>query len=60
MAEFCLDCWNRLNGRKDTEREYVLTYGIDICERCGKYKRVILRKRYIPALYTLRQKLGKK
>ena len=22
MAEFCLECWNRLNGRKDTEKKY--------------------------------------
>ena len=56
MAEFCLDCWNKLNGTEDTEKEYVLSGELDLCEECGEWKRVIVRKRYFPALYSLLRK----
>lgn len=23
MAEFCLECWNELNGTNDSEKEYI-------------------------------------
>ena len=59
MAEFCLDCWNKLEGTHATERDYVLSGEWDLCEGCGEWKRVIVRKRYFPALYTLLQKFKK-
>lgn len=58
MAEFCLDCWNRLNGFQKTEREYILSKEASLCEGCGRLCRVVERKRCFPALYDLRQ--GKK
>lgn len=54
MAEFCLDCWNRLSGKEFTEKEYVLSRGLDLCEGCGEWKPVIVRVRRFPALYVLR------
>lgn len=37
MAEFCLDCWNRLNGTRYTEAEMEIDRDeLDICEGCGK------------------------
>lgn len=55
MAEFCLDCLNKYSEKKATEKEYVLSWGVDLCEECGEWKRVVVRRRYIPALYTLTQ-----
>jgi len=43
MAEFCVDCWNKLNGKKGNPTKYVLSKEVDLCEGCGKYKRVIVR-----------------
>ncbi len=43
MAEFCLDCWNRINRKKERSIKYVLSKETELCEGCGKYKRVIVR-----------------
>ena len=45
MAEICLDCWNKLNGKKDSKWRYVISWDKDLCEECGQYKRVIVRAR---------------
>ena len=45
MAEFCLDCWNALNGFDDPQESYVMSWGIELCEGCGEWKRVVIRKR---------------
>lgn len=51
MAEFCLSCWNRLNGFHKTERDYVLSDEYDLCEGCRQYRRVIKCKRRFKPLY---------
>ncbi len=51
MAEFCLDCWNKIHGRHDTERELVLTRELDLCEGCGQWKRTVVTYRGSPLLY---------
>ncbi len=45
MAEFCLDCWNKLNEINDSPRRYVISRELDLCEGCGEYKRVIVAER---------------
>ena len=45
MAEFCLDCWNKLNHSHKTERDYILSEEWELCEGCGKYCRVIEAER---------------
>lgn len=52
MAEFCLDCWNKLNEMNDSKRRYVLSWEKDLCEGCGEYKRVIIKER----LWSVAQK----
>ena len=47
MAEFCPDCWNRINGTDDKKSKYILSEYSELCEGCGQYKPVILEiKRY--------------
>lgn len=41
MAEFCLECWNKLNGAKYTEGDFILAKERTLCEGCGEWKRVI-------------------
>ena len=45
MAEYCLDCWNTINGTRDKKRKYIMSKGLDLCEGCGEYKRVVIVKR---------------
>lgn len=45
MAEFCLDCWNRMNESHDTEKDWVLSEEPELCEGCGNYVPVIVTER---------------
>lgn len=56
MAEFCLDCWNMINNTKYTERDCVLSRGLELCEGCGEYKQVIVRERRLKFLYDIKNK----
>ena len=40
MAEFCLECWNKMNNRNDPRWKYVISLEKDLCEGCGEWKRV--------------------
>lgn len=42
MAEFCLECWKRMNRIKDDKRKYILSKDLDLCEGCGEWKYVII------------------
>ena len=46
MAEFCLDCWNKINETHDSKWRYVLSWDKELCEECGQYRRVIVVERY--------------
>lgn len=55
MAEFCLECWNRLHHTQETSQEVTLTNYLDLCEGCGEMKQVVqasswvgkTKKRYV-------------
>lgn len=40
MAEFCLDCYNKLNNSNLTEDDVVLDD--DFCEECAQWKECIV------------------
>lgn len=42
MAEFCLDCLNRIDGTHNTRTDIKLSLFRELCEGCGKYKRVVV------------------
>lgn len=46
MAEFCLECWNKINETHDSKYRYVLSWEKDLCEECGQYKHVIVVERF--------------
>lgn len=60
MAEFCLDCWNKLMDSNDPPGKYILSDEPDLCEECGKWKPVIVRVkwRYIAADWFREQLSG--
>jgi len=43
MAEFCLDCWNKLNHTFLEEKDVTLSEELDLCEGCVQIKQVIVR-----------------
>ena len=43
MAEFCLDCWNKIMGAKDPPEKYIISKEVDLFEECGELKPVIIR-----------------
>ena len=45
MAEFCLDCWNKINESKGSRWRYVLSSELELCEECGEWRQVILAER---------------
>ena len=45
MAEFCLQCWNRINKTNDPPDKYILSKELDLCEGCGKWTNVIITTR---------------
>jgi len=53
MAEYCLDCWNKMNHAHDTERDWILSDELDLCEGCGQWKPVIVTIRRHKLLYDL-------
>lgn len=42
MAEFCLECWNKINGTNDPKSKYVLSKELCFCEECCYWKKVIV------------------
>ncbi len=42
MAEFCLDCWNRINETNHSKDRYIISEDLDLCEGCGEMKHVII------------------
>ena len=40
MAEFCLDCYNKLHNTKYKKWQVIQMY--DLCEGCGEYKKTIV------------------
>ncbi len=42
MAEFCLDCFNKLEGTQLTRWQVSRSWGKDLCEGCGQMKRVVM------------------
>ena len=43
MAEFCLDCWNKINDTHLTQKDVIISEYLDFCEECGEMTCVIIR-----------------
>lgn len=51
MAEFCLECWNKLHNTEYTEDDVVISKCLYICEECEQYTWVVIRVRETEELY---------
>ena len=43
MSEICVDCWNKELEKPDKPSKFIRSWGLELCEECGQYKRVIIR-----------------
>ena len=59
MAEFCKECWKKMNNFNDDSIRYVLSIELELCEGCGEYKRVVIDERPSNIIYYLFEKLIK-
>ena len=46
MAEFCRDCFLRIEGDYRLADRIILSRDLDLCEGCGKWRRVVEEIRY--------------
>lgn len=46
MAEFCLECWNKINKTHSTQGQFILSRGKEMCEECCTFQRVIVAERF--------------
>lgn len=52
MAEFCLECFNKLNGTNYSKEDVILS--TDLCEGCGEVKPCVVGfKPRIPIILVL-------
>lgn len=45
MAEFCVDCWNKLAGTNLPTNKYILSKELDLCEECGRITHIVITER---------------
>jgi hypothetical protein len=43
MAEFCLDCWNKMNHTLLAKEDVILSEEPDLCEGCAELKPTVVR-----------------
>ena len=45
IAEFCLNCWNKINGTNNPASKYIISKDLDLSEGCATYTNVIIKER---------------
>ncbi|WP_322181385.1 hypothetical protein [Neglectibacter caecimuris] len=47
MAEYCIDCWNKLNKPVPPKppEQFILSDMPELCEGCGKYRPTVIMER---------------
>lgn len=54
MAEFCFECFKRIHEIEDSESKYIISDTLDLCEGCGKWKRIVVAEKRGYYLYKFR------
>lgn len=54
MAEFCLECWNRINEKEDKASKNIISKDLDLCEGCAQWKNVIIAEKKYYYMYKFR------
>ena len=54
MAEFCFECFKKINELDEQEGKYKISRDKYLCEECGKLKRVVIAEKKGYYLYKFR------
>ncbi len=54
MAEFCLECMNKIEGTCEDSKKYILSEELNLCEECGEYKHTVVCEKKYHYLYKFR------
>ena len=61
MAEYCLECFNKINKKQYKEKEVWIDYEeLDICEGCGEIKPCIVNLYPKPILKRIKDAIKNK
>lgn len=52
MAEYCLECWNKMHNTNYTEDDFEISECLYICECCERYTKVALRRKPDPPFWS--------
>lgn len=59
VAEFCVECWNKINKQNKPRWAYILSFEFELCEECGEWKRTVVAERMLykvaDKIYSLRK-----
>ena len=54
MADFCLECWDKINKGEEKPGKYIVSKELSLCEGCGELKKVILYEKKYYYAYKFR------
>lgn len=54
MAEYCVNCWNKLNRCNVPAHRFILSNELELCEGCGQWTNVIVIERKFLYIHKLR------
>ena len=58
MAEFCLECWNKITGTQEPDGKFLFSRVPDLCEGCGEWKPVIIRlKMFFASTFSFKMQI---
>ncbi|MBQ8002509.1 MAG: hypothetical protein IJ297_03610 [Clostridia bacterium] len=42
MAEFCMECLNKISETNFKEKDFIMSKNLDFCEECCQFKHVVV------------------
>ncbi len=45
MAEFCMECLNKISDTNFKEKDFVMSKGLDYCEECCQLKHIVIKRK---------------
>ncbi|MBQ4518615.1 MAG: hypothetical protein II997_08540 [Clostridia bacterium] len=51
MSEICVECFEKITGERNIEKNFIISDELDLCEECGEFKHVIIAEKGFPMLF---------
>lgn len=59
MAEFCMECLNKISETNFKEKDFILSENLEFCEECCKFRHIVIvskKARYSSYLFKFFKK----